>query len=66
LTYRKPFSVQTEKTKRKDRAVEDAIEKIYGFGVIVYAKQDTRQVQHRKKWEIQNIVIVKNKNSIEK
>jgi hypothetical protein len=38
LTYRKPFSVQTEKTKRKERAVEDAIEKIYGFGVIVFAK----------------------------
>ena len=38
LTYRKPFSVQTEKTKRKERAVEDAIEKNYGFGVIVFAK----------------------------
>jgi hypothetical protein len=26
--YRNPFSVQTEKKKKKDRAVEDAIEKI--------------------------------------
>ncbi len=49
------------------RSVEDAIEKIYGFGLSIFAKQDTRQVHREKskKWELQNIVIVKNKNSIE-
>jgi hypothetical protein len=67
LTDRNPFSVQTEKKKKKERAVEDAIEKIYGFGLSIFAKQDTRQVHREKskKWELQNIVIVKNKNSIE-
>jgi hypothetical protein len=65
LTDRKPFSVQTEKKKRKDRAVEDAIEKNYGFGLSIFAKQDARQVHREKKRELQNIVIVKNKNSIE-
>ncbi len=59
---RNPFSVQTEKKKKKERAVEDAIEKIYGFGL----KNKTHVHREKsKKWELQNIVIVKNKNSIE-
>jgi hypothetical protein len=48
LTDRNPFSVQTEKKKKKERAVEDAIEKIYGFGLSIFAKQDRRQVRREK------------------
>jgi hypothetical protein len=49
LTDRISFSVQTERTKEKEHAIEDAIEKIYGFGLSAFAKQGTRRSVREKK-----------------